>query len=85
VRYFFDLRDADGLFSDEVGVELPTLGAAQEEAALSLAGMARDAARKVDTNGTRAMAIEVRDESGLLLEITFRIEVKRIAASVESA
>ena len=39
MRYYFDMRDSDGLVIDEEGVELPTLAAAQEEAARSLAEM----------------------------------------------
>jgi len=58
--YYFDLRDGDGLVVDEVGLELHDTGAAQHEAARTLAGFAWDAARRYDGPGHQ-MAIEVRD------------------------
>ena len=33
-RYYFDVRDRDGFAPDEVGLELPDIEAAQEEAAM---------------------------------------------------
>jgi hypothetical protein len=44
-RYYFDLRYGNALARDEEGVELPDIEPAQEEAARSLADMARDAIR----------------------------------------
>ena len=44
-RYYFDLRDGDDLAVDEEGVELRDMELVQEEAARSLADMARDAVR----------------------------------------
>jgi hypothetical protein len=86
VRYYFDLQDAHGLFPDKEGTELATFAAAQEEAALSFAGMARDAAQKVHRDVPHAMAIEVRDENGPVLRIRFTVEVNPIvAATVASA
>ena len=42
-RYYFDMRDADGVVPDEEGMELGTMKAVQQEAAQALAYMARDA------------------------------------------
>mgnify|MGYP001119505958 CR=1 FL=1 len=49
-RYYFDLRDGDDLSLDEEGLALPSIDRVQDEAARSLADMARDAVRK-DLNG----------------------------------
>ena len=67
-RYYFDMRQGDEIASDEEGLELPTIESVQEEAARSLADMARDAVQ-TDRHGTRRpMAIEVRDDSGPVLQ-----------------
>ena len=44
-RYYFDLREGDDRPDDE-GLDLPSIERAQQEAARSLADMARDAVRK---------------------------------------
>lgn len=46
-RYYFDLREGDEIFPDEEGLELSTLAKVQEEAARSLADMARDSVRSL--------------------------------------
>ena len=40
-RYYFDMRDADGVVPDEEGMELGTMKAVQQEAAQAVAYMAR--------------------------------------------
>jgi len=40
--YYFDIRDADGLYPDEEGLEFTTQQEAEMEAAQTLAGLARD-------------------------------------------
>jgi HD superfamily phosphohydrolase YqeK len=72
VRYYFDLRDIDGLFSDKAGTELSTLAAAREEAALTLAGLAHDTLRKLEGEVARKLAIEVRDETVWCLRLGSR-------------
>lgn len=42
MRYYFDLREGDRVIADEEGMELVGLQRVQEEAARSLADMARD-------------------------------------------
>jgi hypothetical protein len=48
-RYYFDIRDGNGVSLDEEGMELRDMQAVQEEAARSLADMARDEVRSVKT------------------------------------
>jgi hypothetical protein len=73
-RYFFDLRDGETLAADEEGVELPNLQRAQEEAARSLAEMARERGFDADAGGAHDahdMAIEVRDDDGPVMKLMF--------------
>jgi hypothetical protein len=37
MRYYFDMREGESLALDDEGLELPSLAAAEHEAALSLA------------------------------------------------
>ena len=76
-RYYFDLRDGDDLAIDEEGTKLPDMTAVQEEAALSLAGMARDARGTGETSSGDRWAIEVRDETGPVLQVKFTFEAYR--------
>ena len=73
-RYHFDLRDGDAFVLDEEGTELPDIESVQEEAALSLADMARNVERKHAHSVGHRMAIEVRDESGPILKLQFTFE-----------
>jgi hypothetical protein len=52
------------------GLELPDIEAAQQEAALSLADLARDAVRILRRND-HLMQIEVRDDNGRVLQAKF--------------
>jgi hypothetical protein len=74
-RYYFDIRDRDGLVPDEVGLNLRNLQAAQEEAALSLADMARDVVLD-PKDSIHPMSIEVRDGDGPIFTVTFLYESK---------
>ena len=76
MRYYFDLRDADGITIDEEGIDLPSLQRVQEEAARSLADMARDAQRF--DGSAHEMAIEVRDEAGPVLQVRFMFGIDRL-------
>ncbi|WP_456620221.1 DUF6894 family protein [Bradyrhizobium sp. P5_C12] len=76
-RYYFDIREGDEIIPDEEGLELSTIEKVQEEAARSLADMARDAVRKRVDGGSHGMAIEVRDDSGPVLQVKFTFEVDR--------
>ncbi|WP_426615786.1 DUF6894 family protein [Bradyrhizobium sp. McL0616] len=76
-RYYFDIRSGEEIIPDEEGLELSTLEKAQEEAARSLADMARDAIRNEGSGQSHLMAIEVRDDSGPVLDVKFTFEVDR--------
>jgi hypothetical protein len=78
-RYFFDLRDGDELAVDEEGLELLDLRAVQAEAAKSLADMARDAVHSFPASASACrMAIEVRDDSGPILQVKFTFNIERL-------
>ncbi|MDI3567233.1 DUF6894 family protein [Bradyrhizobium sp. Arg816] len=61
-RYYFDIRDGDGLSVDEEGMTLPDLVATQEEAARSLVDIIRNTPRGKDSRAP--LAIDVRDDNG---------------------
>ena len=75
-RYYFDLREGVEIFPDEEGLEFSTIEKVQEEAARSLADMARDAVR-TPGDGSHQMSIEVRDDGGPVLQLKFTFEVER--------
>jgi hypothetical protein len=65
-RYFFDLRDGDVLISDDQGLVLATIEAAQDEAKRALASMAKDAIWTIKGNPARrhlAMVKIVTDQA----------------------
>jgi uncharacterized protein DUF6894 len=78
MRYYFDLREGDQIAIDDEGLELSTIEAVQEEAALSLADMARDAVQTHHDGAGHPRAIEVRDDTGLVLKVKVTFEVDRI-------
>ncbi len=55
-RYYFDLRDDGGLYPDDERVGLPSIDAARQEAARSLADMLRDAVRDRTGRAIRQMS-----------------------------
>ncbi len=56
--YFFDTRDNEDFVADDVGVELPDLDAVKQQAALSLAELARDV---LPESIKRNLSVEVHD------------------------
>ena len=75
-RYYFDLRDGDELIVDEEGYEMATLEAVQREAVLSLTDQSRDVAER-GLDSVAALAIDVRDEDGPVMRVTFKVELVR--------
>ncbi len=69
-NYFFHISGDQGLDLDEFGIDLPDLEAVCDEAAMTIAGFARDAAM---TGGTLpGRAFEICDDEGThLLTIPF--------------
>jgi hypothetical protein len=76
MRYYFDLREGADLTADEEGMELSSLAAVQEEAACSLADMARASVKKHGHNA-HEMSIEVRDEGGPVMQATFAFGIQQ--------
>ncbi len=74
MQYFFDLRDGGEIVADDEGMELSNLQLAQEEAARSLADMARESLMNFDGNGDHEVALEVRDDAGPVFHAKLRIE-----------
>ena len=78
MRYFFDLREGNRVACDDEGIDFPSLEAAQQEAALSLADLARDFVLTNGNNGiSHSMAIHVRDKNGPVLKANFVFEIGR--------
>ncbi|MCC8952909.1 hypothetical protein H8B02_05355 [Bradyrhizobium sp. Pear77] len=78
-RYYFDLKDSKGIALDEEGLDLRDLVAAQNEAALSLGAMARDAV--ATASGADQMEIAVRDDDGPVMTVRFAFEIRRARQS----
>jgi len=84
-RYYFDLRDHKGIAVDEEGLELANPRAVRAEAAKSLADMARDAVLSASpTGGRQTMAIDVRDASGPVMQVTFWFEIDTLGSRSSS-
>jgi len=60
-RFYFDIRDQDGVTYDDVGLELPDLEAARAEARLALGELMVES---ISRSGTGAIRIEIRTEDG---------------------
>jgi hypothetical protein len=73
-QYFFDVQDGDGVFIDDVGMELPDMDTAIREARRALADMMRDALR--DQSG-QAVVIRIRDgaDGPVVLSVSLRTEL----------
>jgi hypothetical protein len=77
-RYYFDLRENGKVAVDDDGMELRDIEAVQEEAARSLADLARDAVRcNFRSRSAHDMAIEVRDAAGPVLQVKFTFAIER--------
>lgn len=68
-RYFFDVHDRDGLYVDDVGIELANMEAARREARRALSDMVRDALREDKGLG---VSVKIRDgsEGPVLITVT---------------
>jgi hypothetical protein len=84
-RYYFDIREREKFHPDEEGRELSSIETACDEAARSLADMAREAVRSEQKNSSdQQLSIEVRDGDGIVLEAKFTFEVIRRRRAVGS-
>ena len=73
-RYYFDLRDEDGLVVDDEGMELPDIVAVEQEATQAIIDAAREALVRRTRPGETA--IEVRDEIGHVMRARFNIAIE---------
>ena len=74
-RFFFDVRQDDGLTSDVEGEELSSLDAAVREAALAAIHLAKE----LLSISRSTLVIEVRDEQGRkILRATVMLQVERL-------
>ncbi len=76
-RYYFDLRDDNGITVDDEGMELSGLERVREEAARSLADMARDAIISEDGKTPGELAIDIRDKKGPLFHVKLTFEISK--------
>ena len=67
-HFYFNIWDGEALVVDEEGLDLISQRAAEIEAALSLADIARQLEPLASSDG---LAIEVRNERGPVLRATF--------------
>lgn len=70
-RYYFDVRNANGLTMDGEGYDFPDLAAVQWEAVLSLIDHSRDTCKEAIELPTD-LAINVRDDAGPVMEVTLK-------------
>lgn len=73
-RYYFDIRNGQDLYRDEEGHELSDQSAAEIEAAMSLAGLAKDLPPLDEREN---MAIEVRTHEGPVFQAAFIFAIAR--------
>jgi hypothetical protein len=70
-RYFFDTRDNDVFLEDDEGLEFEDLGAVRDQAALSLAELARDV---LPGSIQRKLSVEVREGQRPVLKALLTFE-----------
>jgi hypothetical protein len=76
-RYYFDMLEGDEIARDDEGLELPNLSKVQEEAAHTLADMARETVRQYHDKNAHRLSVEVRDDDGPVLVVACTFDVKR--------
>lgn len=69
-QYYFDVQDGDGVFVDDVGIELKDMDTAVREARKAIADMVRDALR--ESEGSQ-ISILVRDGADGPILITVKM------------
>ena len=75
--YFFDTRDNDVFIEDDIGLNLPNLEAVKDQAAVSLAELARDV---LPGSIKRTLTVEVRDEHQPVLRARLIFEALILAS-----
>jgi hypothetical protein len=75
-RFYFDVREGVRFVPDEVGIELPSIDAAEHEAAESAASIGRDLLPK---GVARCVTVEVRNAHGQrVVTATVTLAVDRV-------
>ena len=75
--FYFDTREGPRFIPDEEGMELPSLDAAEREAAETAAEMGRD---RLPSGDSRDVTVEVRNEHGQrVLTVRVSMEIDRVA------
>jgi hypothetical protein len=75
VRYFFDVRDNDSFYPDDVGVELPSIDTVKAQAGRTMGEIAKDV---LPGSEVRTLGIEVRDDLGPILRVALRFEIEHV-------
>ena len=78
-RYYFDVRDEEGISTDDEGIEFRALEGAWMEAALSAAELAKERLPARLFHGDQQMTVDIRDERGpvIRVSVTFSVEPRR--------
>jgi hypothetical protein len=63
-RYYFDIEDRDGRMTDNIGLDLPDIAAANAEAKATLAALARESIPRYDAV---TLSIRIRSEGDSVL------------------
>jgi hypothetical protein len=71
------MREGDDIAPDEEGTELSSLAQVQEEAARTLADMARDTVTQYHDLNAHRLSVQVRDDEGPVLMVMCTFDVKR--------
>jgi hypothetical protein len=79
-HYYFDFRDNDEFFPDDVGLEFSSLEEAKAEASRALAEVARDV---LPASSVRILAIETRTDQGPVMRVSLRFEIEQSAIDEE--
>jgi len=80
-RFYFDVREEDGVTSDEVGVELESLEAAERAAIRMVIGIGHESLSK---DRSSEIEVQVKDNEGfLLLTVTISVVVRRTVRALE--
>jgi hypothetical protein len=80
-RFYFDVREGEDFTSDDKGMEFPNLRAAEHEAVVAAAEIARD---RLPKGHARNIAVEVYDKHRQrLTTVTVRMEIDRVDLSSE--
>ncbi|MDA9405236.1 DUF6894 family protein [Bradyrhizobium sp. CCBAU 45389] len=75
-RYYFDLRDKDGLVVDEEGSEIADMEGVEREASRAMADAARESFQRPTKPGEAS--IEIRDDFGPVMRVQFTVQIERL-------